>query len=1174
MEHINKKKYASIGLVCCLIFGPGLSLVHAEGVKIDQMHEGLLDNYNQEIIQSDFIMGKIGSIEEGDPIVIILDMFGFKAEDGKDLEGNVISGLAEFIKYYNFENAYNNGSTIEQIFEEVISSSLKLGDVGAEVIALKEYLYLLGIISSEDINDEFDLTTEEVIVDFQSKHNLRENGIVDSITFNKIESLLREKKDSENESYSESGEGNLLSDNKDIDSILYKDNNKIETDFEYEKKLDKVDEVENSIEPHSITVDKEVNTETTIIKTEEVDSTEAITSFSMTSTNDAQSNDGLRNGDREPLVIDLKINLSTLGFHVSDNPNENYGPSTERVVKEFQAYYGLEVSGVAGELTFAKIDEILSSPLSNGRNHTDTITLKENLSRLGFHVSDNPNTAYGPSTERRVREFQSFYGLRENGIGDEVTLAKIEELIRTPMGNGDYRQDAVLLKENMAKLGFVVSATPTPQYGPSTERTVRELQSYYGLSVTGSVGEETWSKIEEVLNSPLQNGQNHADTIPLKEKLSMLGFHVSDNPNTAYGPSTERQVRAFQHYYGLRENGIADHPTLDRIDEILSSPLQNGRNHSDVITLKENLSRLGFHVSDNPNTAYGPSTESRVRDFQAFYGLRENGIGDEVTLAKMNDLIQTPMRIGDYRQDVVLLKENMAKLGFVVSANPTPQYGPTTERTVRELQAYYGLSVTGGVDQEAWSKIEDILNSPLQNGRSHPDTITLKENLSRLGFHVSDNPNTSFGPATERQVRAFQREHGLIVNGMADDVTLSKIDELLSVGDSYTYTIYELSLEEAVSEQQKLNPPPQTDLYRGLSGFIHSSDLQLFGSITGSSVNLRRAPSTSGAIATNVSRGTEFVYVREVIGDSVSGSEVWYEISYDNRQLYVHSSLANRYGFPVVSINKPAKVYQSANRSSYIFNNFNNPAYLTMRLPIHAEVKGETVSGNDFWYDVRPVWRNAKVEDFIKYLNPNKNDPLQHVVLDKSTGIPSSQLNNVLRGQGIFDSKGQAFINAGQTNGVNEVYLIAHALLESGNGSSQLSNGIEVGKDHNGNLVLVNLNNRNSLTEIKTTYNMFGIGAQDQDPYTLGAIKAYEEGWFTPEQAIIGGAAFISNSYFERGQNTLYKMRWNHLYLNSWGGYSQYATDMGWSVKQIPRMKSLYEQMENPRMEFDIVQYK
>ncbi|RNA67585.1 peptidoglycan-binding protein [Alteribacter keqinensis] len=490
--------------------------------------------------------------------------------------------------------------------------------------------------------------------------------------------------------------------------------------------------------------------------------------------------DGLKNGDRDPQVIDLKINLSILGFHVSDNPNENYGPSTERVVKEFQAYYGLEVSGVAGELTFAKIDEILSSPLSNGRNHTDTITLKENLSRLGFHVSDNPNTAYGPSTERRVREFQSFYGLRENGIGDEVTLAKIEELIRTPMGNGDYRQDAVLLKENMAKLGFVVSATPTPQYGPSTERTVRELQSYYGLSVTGSVGEETWSKIEEVLNSPLQNGQNHADTIPLKEKLSMLGFHVSDNPNTAYGPSTERQVRAFQHYYGLRENGIADHPTLDRIDEILSSPLQNGRNHSDVITLKENLSRLGFHVSDNPNTAYGPSTESRVRDFQAFYGLRENGIGDEVTLAKMNDLIQTPMRIGDYRQDVVLLKENMAKLGFVVSANPTPQYGPTTERTVRELQAYYGLSVTGGVDQEAWSKIEDILNSPLQNGRSHPDTITLKENLSKLGFHVSDNPNTSFGPATESKVKAFQLYYGIRVNGIAEQPTLAKIEEIIN----------------------------------------------------------------------------------------------------------------------------------------------------------------------------------------------------------------------------------------------------------------------------------------------------------------------------------------------------------------------------------------------------------
>ena len=40
----------------------------------------------------------------------------------------------------------------------------------------------------------------------------------------------------------------------------------------------------------------------------------------------------------------------------------------------------------------------------------------------------------------------------------------------------------------------------------------------------------------------------------------------------------------------------------------------------------------------------------------------------------------------------------------------------------------------------------------------------------------------------------------------------------------------------------------------------------------------------------------------------------------------------------------------------------------------------------------------------------------------------------------MLENQGQAF-NAAKLTGVNEIYLIAHALLETGNGQSKLAKG-------------------------------------------------------------------------------------------------------------------------------------
>jgi beta-N-acetylglucosaminidase len=142
-------------------------------------------------------------------------------------------------------------------------------------------------------------------------------------------------------------------------------------------------------------------------------------------------------------------------------------------------------------------------------------------------------------------------------------------------------------------------------------------------------------------------------------------------------------------------------------------------------------------------------------------------------------------------------------------------------------------------------------------------------------------------------------------------------------------------------------------------------------------------------------------------------------------------------------------------------------------------------------------------------------------------------------------------------NNVNEIYLISHALLETGNGSSKLANGVLV-SSVDGKLV-----------PPRVVYNTYGIGAYDNCALQCGSEYAYKMNWFTSKAAIVGGAAFINKNYVSAGQDTLYKMRWNPAAP----GTHQYATDIGWAAKQTSRIYGLYSLLDTYTLTFDVPVY-
>jgi len=206
-------------------------------------------------------------------------------------------------------------------------------------------------------------------------------------------------------------------------------------------------------------------------------------------------------------------------------------------------------------------------------------------------------------------------------------------------------------------------------------------------------------------------------------------------------------------------------------------------------------------------------------------------------------------------------------------------------------------------------------------------------------------------------------------------------------------------------------------------------------------------------------------------------------------------------------------------------------------------------------------WKSATAAQVRKYLNPANYSPgskeyYQFLILSEPAGTSVTEINtNVLNGKGVLAGKAASFIKAASSNRINEVYLISHALLETANGTSPLATGIK----YNGT----------------TVYNMYGIGAYDYDPNGTGAKYAYNQGWTSVEKAIVGGAAFVAKSYIHAGQDTLYKMRWNPESMSTKGYAShQYATDIGWAVKQTARMAQIYGLLTQYTLLYDIPSYK
>ncbi|MBD2494552.1 peptidoglycan-binding protein [Nostoc sp. FACHB-280] len=253
--------------------------------------------------------------------------------------------------------------------------------------------------------------------------------------------------------------------------------------------------------------------------------------------------------------------------------------------------------------------------------------------------------------------------------------------------------------------------------------------------------------------------------------------------------------------------------------------LKKGEKNSQVASLQQKLQAAGY-FKQAVTGYFGPVTEAAVIKFQKAHGLKADGVVGSQTLAVLEaDLgIATPavvkpkpavtkttqkkssppssqtssqvsLQRGDLSYEVMAIQRKLQAAGYF-DQPVTGDFNAATEAAVMQFQKAHGLVSNGIVDQRTLTVLESgasiktttppqpakpvVVNSPklqpntsmLRRGDISADVKSIQQQLQASGY-LKQSITGSFDAATEAAVLKFQKEHGLIADGIVGPKTLA-----------------------------------------------------------------------------------------------------------------------------------------------------------------------------------------------------------------------------------------------------------------------------------------------------------------------------------------------------------------------------------------------------------------
>ena len=535
----------------------------------------------------------------------------------------------------------------------------------------------------------------------------------------------------------------------------------------------------------------------------------------------ASSRPTLRRGSTGPFVTQLQQKLTLLRYYRGPISGI-FGAETEHAVILFQQALGLETDGIVGPITWAAIDAAIEDmpvapvrpTLRLGSTGIFVTELKQMLSILGY-FSGSLNAIFDEETEQAVKAFQHDAGLVVDGIVGPLTWSALDEALdtlppaeRPVLRLGSTGYFVTKLQHYLILLGYY-SGPENGIFDAKTEAAVKAFQLTAGIVEDGIVGFETWTALDEAIEAlppkPVRPTLRRGDTGPyvtqLQQMLSLLGFYTGPI-NGIFDAETEQAVIAFQRVSRLVADGIVGPQTWAALDEAIEDlpiltperpVIRKGDTGQYVQVLQMMLRLLGYYHGPI-NAVFDENTRQAVIKFQRENNLTADGVVGPDTWAALDAAISSlppgtsgrpTLRPGTTGRFVRELKEILTTLGYY--NGPIDQvFDALTQQAVIAFQMDHGLVADGIVGPETWSALDAALaemppvnpRPVLSEGSMGPAVVGLHEMLRFLGFFTAV-PNNYFGPITRAAVEAFQRDAGLVADGIVGPQTWAALDEVI-----------------------------------------------------------------------------------------------------------------------------------------------------------------------------------------------------------------------------------------------------------------------------------------------------------------------------------------------------------------------------------------------------------
>ena len=290
-------------------------------------------------------------------------------------------------------------------------------------------------------------------------------------------------------------------------------------------------------------------------------------------------------------------------------------------------------------------------------------------------------------------------------------------------------------------------------------------------------------------------------------------------------------IEILRYYYGDNISLVYNAPMSNNTQSYPGIALRRGSFGDDVVTIKRELNRIAQNYPAIPriafiNGVYDLETENAVKAFQRIFSLDPDGVvgkatwykikqvftavkelsdltSEGLTISEVSRRYTRELRPGSQGVDVEALQYYLAFIGYFYPYLPpipiTGYFGELTRDAVFAFQANYGLPVTGVVDANVFSRIEQVYRNAVSElpanyqsaiGEPYPgrfltegdrgeSVYIIQGYLNKIGQNVDSIPVIAadgiFGPKTKAAVIALQQYLGIEETGAIGPVEWAEI---------------------------------------------------------------------------------------------------------------------------------------------------------------------------------------------------------------------------------------------------------------------------------------------------------------------------------------------------------------------------------------------------------------